>query len=129
MDVLAITTEYDLLRAQQRPISDLMTSKSTDLETIGEQHVIAALAALGYSCRQGAEFLGSADIVATGPASLLVQIRTSLYPAPPADLTSEERCEIAARAAAIGCQAWLAKLRVNSLREPVGEIIWGQIAN
>jgi hypothetical protein len=104
-----------------------MILKSIDLVTVGEQHVAAALAALGYSCRQDVEDLDPTDILATGPASLLVHVKTSLYPAPPPELTWEEKREVVSRAASIGGEAWLASLRVNSIGEPVGEIVWGKI--
>jgi hypothetical protein len=106
-----------------------MLLNSNDLGTAGEQHVAAALAALGYACRPHVQRPGSSNLMATGPARLLVQIRTSLYPAEPEDLSGEELSEMRSRAAEIGCQAWFAKLRVNSIGAPVGEIIWGKIAN
>ncbi len=106
-----------------------MLSTSTDLGAVGEQHVTAILSALGYSCRLQTERHRSASIMATGPANLLVQVKTSLYPSLPADLTCDELRDIAARAARIGCQAWFAKLRINSIGAPVGEVIWGRVAN
>ncbi len=106
-----------------------MLLTSNDLREVGQQHVTATLAALGYLCRNVTQLSGPTAIVATGPENLLVQVQASLYPAPPADLTGEERRSIAFRAANIGCQAWVAKLRVSSIGTPVGEIIWGKVTN
>jgi hypothetical protein len=107
----------------------LLQPTEPDLGTAGEKHVAALLTALGYSCRQDSQQPGSIDLMATGPANLLIHIKTSLYPTPPGELTGEERCSLAARAASLGCQAWFAMLRVNSIGAPVGEISWGKIAN
>ena len=96
------------------------------LRAAGQEHIAAILVGLGYSCRQDAPDPG--DILATGPTKLLVQVKTSLYPAAPTDPTLDELREMAVRAADLGYQAWFAKLRVNSIGAPVGEVIWAKVA-
>ena len=98
---------------------------SSDIGAAGEKIVSAALTNLGYSCYRNTQQPGSTDIEARGQTkTLLVQVKTSLYPDHPADLSGEERRNITSRATRLGYEAWQAKVQINDDEELVGEIKW-----
>ncbi|MGB7844250.1 MAG: hypothetical protein WBL63_01440 [Candidatus Acidiferrum sp.] len=101
---------------------------ATQIGTIGEVHATGWLKANGYSCNRNTKLPGATDIEATGNvASLLVQVKTAVWPSYAADLTAEEKKAIVARANRIGWQAWLAQLQINDKGELVGSISWAKL--
>jgi hypothetical protein len=98
---------------------------SSAIGAAGEKIVTAALTRMGYSCYRNTQQAGSTDIEATSSTkNLLVQVKTSVYPDVPADLSGEERRNITSRATRLGYEAWQAKVQINDNEELVGQINW-----
>jgi len=92
---------------------------------IGERLVEEYLAAKGYLCHRNTRSPGSSDIEAVArSATLLVQVKTAIYPEQPADLTSEETQNLKARAEKSGAEAWGTKVTINATGQLVGKIAW-----
>ena len=101
---------------------------ATQIGTIGEVHATTWLKANQYNCYRNTKLPGATDIEATGTvASLLVQVKTAVWPSYPANLTAEEQKAIIARANRTGRQAWLAQLQINNKGELVGSIAWTKL--
>jgi Holliday junction resolvase-like predicted endonuclease len=101
---------------------------AAQIGTIGEVHATEWLKAKGYSCYRNTQLPGATDIQANGnPTSLLVQVKTAVWPSSAANLSSEERKAIVTRANHNGRQAWLAQLQINNKGEMVGEIAWTKL--
>ena len=99
-----------------------------EIGNIGERHVTAWLQAKNYQCNRNTALPGSTDIEAdASQASLLVQVKTALSPALPADLSTEEQRAIVARANRSGKEEWLARLQINSQGALIGEISWAKL--
>jgi hypothetical protein len=95
---------------------------------IGEIHVSKWLSDNGYSGIRNTQLPGATDIEATSSlASLLVQVKTAIWPSSAASLSAEEQKAIVARANRIGRQAWLAQLQINNKGELVGSIAWHKL--
>jgi hypothetical protein len=97
---------------------------SAEIGNIGERYVGAWLHARGYQYYRNTQLPGSTDIEASGPASLLVQVKTAVYPRSPTELTPDERRAIITRANRNGRQAWLAQLQIDSSGAMLGSINW-----
>lgn len=98
-----------------------------DIGAFGERIVTAWLTAKGYQCYRNTQQPGSTDIEARGQPSLLVQVKTGLYPNQPPVLSATERGNITSRATRLGYQAWLAQVQINSQGQQVGEIRWEKL--
>jgi hypothetical protein len=98
-----------------------------EIGSIGEGHVTAWLQSRGYSCYRNTQLPGSTDIEANGQVGLLVQVKTAVYPLPPAELSNEEQRNIVARANRSGRQAWLARVNINNVGSLVGQINWKRL--
>ena len=93
----------------------------------GERIVSAALLSMNYRTNLDTRQAGSTDIEALGArVSLLVQVKTALQPAVPADLSRDEIRNITSRAK-LGYQAWQAKVTVNADLQLVGKIEWTRL--
>ncbi len=94
----------------------------------GEQIVGSALTGIGYRTNIDTKTPGSADIEARGTAaSLLVQVKTAVYPNEPANMSSDEERNIKSRATKLGYEAWEARVQVNSLMKLLGQIRWRKL--
>jgi hypothetical protein len=101
---------------------------ATQIGTIGEVHTTEWLRANGYNCYRNTKLPGATDIEATGSAaSLLVQVKTAIWPSSVAGLTVEEVRAIVARANRTGRQAWLAQLQINDKGALIGGIAWTKL--
>jgi len=101
---------------------------AAQIGTIGEVHATEWLKAKGFSCTRNTKLPGATDIEANGnPTSLLVQVKTAVWPSLAASLTEEERKAIVARANRNGRQAWLARLQINNKGGLVGDIVWHKL--
>ncbi len=101
---------------------------AAQIGTVGEVHTTNWLKAKGYSCYRNTQLPGATDIEANGnPTSLLVQVKTAVWPSLAASLSVEETKAIVARAQRIGRQAWVAQLQVNNKGEMVGDIAWTRL--
>jgi Holliday junction resolvase len=95
--------------------------ESGDIGAAGEKHATAALIEKGWTCVQNTQQAGATDIQATaGGKTMLVQVKTAVCPAFPADISPEERTRITGRAARNGYEAWLCQVRLN----PNGSLAW-----
>ncbi len=99
-----------------------------DLGTIGEKIVVGWLTSRGYSCHRNTQQAGGSGIEATGPAKLLVEVKTSIAPTEPADATWGEISNMLTRACKLGYEAWLAKIQVNDHGQRVGDVWWRKLA-
>ncbi len=101
---------------------------AAQIGTIGEVHATEWLKAKGYSCYRNTQLPGATDIEANGnPTSLLVQVKTAVWPSSAASLSAEEKKAIVARANKNQRQAWLAQLQINNKGEVVGDIAWTRL--
>jgi len=101
---------------------------SAEVGTVGERHATAWLRSNGWSCYRNTQLAGATDIQATaGAKSLLVQVKTAIYPNSPSDLTSDEKKAIVSRANRNGWEAWLAQLQVNREGALVSRILWTKL--
>jgi hypothetical protein len=102
---------------------------ATQVGTAGEVYVTQWLQANGYACYRNTQLPGATDIEATAiQASLLVQVKTAIWPSLPADLAAEEKRAIVARATRSKRQAWLAQLQINNEGVLLGQISWTRLA-
>lgn len=100
---------------------------SAEIGNIGERHVTAWLQSKGYRCHRNTELPGSTDIEADGPARLVVQVKTAVYPNSPANLNDDEQRGIAARANRNQRQAWLAQLVIRDEGTVIGNVFWTRL--
>ncbi|OLD00436.1 MAG: hypothetical protein DMG35_17360 [Acidobacteria bacterium] len=96
--------------------------------TYGEVHATAWLRANGWRCYRNTQLPGATDIeAAAGTRSLLVQVKTAIWPNFPASLSGEEKRSIVARANRNQKEAWLAQLQINREGALVGSITWTKL--
>ena len=101
---------------------------SQEVGQAGEEIVALALVEKGYRTNVDTKGPGSTDIEALGAnATLLVQVKTALFPATPAGLSSNEERNIKSRASRLGFEAWEARLQVNQGLHLVGAIGWRRV--
>jgi hypothetical protein len=101
---------------------------AAQIGTIGEIHTTNWLKARNYSCYRNTQLPGATDIEANGnPTSLLVQVKTAIWPNLPASLSTEEIQAIVARAKRTGRQAWVARLQINNEGALIGDIAWTRL--
>ena len=99
--------------------------KPADIGNLGERYVTAWLNENGYQCYRNTQLPGSTDIEAIRrDKSLLVQVKTAVFPNLPAGLAADEKKAIVARAVRNQKEAWLAKAQVNDDGALLGEIAW-----
>lgn len=102
--------------------------KAPDIGKIGEQIVASALAASGWQGCRNTQLPGATDIEATrGKESILVQVKTAVYPNLPVFLSPVERQAIIARANRNQRVAWLAQLQIDHEGRLVGKIAWSKL--
>jgi hypothetical protein len=102
---------------------------AAEIGNIGERHVTAALAANGWRCYRNTQLPGATDIEATSAnRSLLVQVKTAVYPNSPSDLSGEDKRAIVGRASRNQKEAWLAQLQVNREGALIGNITWTNLS-
>ncbi|HEY4674472.1 MAG TPA: hypothetical protein VIH48_00285 [Candidatus Bathyarchaeia archaeon] len=96
----------------------------------GEQVVVEWLRGKGYTIdRWDTQSSGSTDIEAhRATAHLLVQVKSSVHPNEPANLSSEEERNIKSRAARIGAVAWEARVKLDSSLNLMGDIMWRKLS-
>jgi hypothetical protein len=104
--------------------------ESAEIGNIGERFATMELASKGFECRRNTQFPGSTDIEGrqNGFLRLLVQVKTAVFPAQAAYLSSEESSGIVSRANRNNCQAWLAQVQINNLGGLVGAISWTKLS-
>jgi Holliday junction resolvase-like predicted endonuclease len=103
--------------------------KPPDIGQVGEKAVAAWLRGNGYSVNQNTALPGSTDIEAVSQkASLLVQVKTAVYPNQPGQLDWEEVRNLKSRASNIGYEAWAAYVQINSQGQLVGQISWKKLS-
>src|ERR1700739_1168024 len=96
---------------------------------VGEVYVSNWLAAKGYSGICNTQLPGSTDIEANGyPTSLLVQVKTAVWPNLPAEVSPAKVKAIVARATKANRQAWSARVQINDAGELLGEIAWKRLS-
>jgi hypothetical protein len=101
---------------------------AADIGIAGERHATSWLRANGWQCYRNTQLPGMTDIEATGATrSLLVQVKTAVYPNTAAYLTANEKNAIVARANRNGKEAWLAQLQINREGSLVGNISWTKL--
>lgn len=95
----------------------------------GESLVVTYLKAKGYRITSwDTQGPGATDIEASGTqATLLVQVKTAVWPNNPVGLNSQERQALASRASRKRAQAWEAKVTLDSSLRLVGEIAWRKL--
>jgi len=99
-----------------------------DIAESGEKHVEAWLSGTGYHCHAYKPHHGVTDIEALGEdESMIVLVKAALAPTPVPDATTLERGRVVSRAMTLGYDAWLAKVRVGTQGELVGDIEWSQL--
>jgi Holliday junction resolvase len=99
-----------------------------DIGNAGERLVARALAGDGYRTNVDTRGPGSTDIEALKPdRSLLIQVKTAIYPNSPANLSADELRNIRARATRLGREAWAAGVQLDRNLAPVGNIAWQQL--
>jgi len=99
-----------------------------EIGSIGERHVEHRLTATGWKCKRDTQLPGSTDIEAeVGEKKILVQVKTAVSPATPADLSAEELRNIKSRENRSRRQACLAKVTVRSGGQLAQEIEWLQL--
>jgi len=102
--------------------------KAAEVGSIGEKYATAWLTANGYKCYRNTQLPGATDIEATSANhSLLVQVKTAIYPNLAAGLTPDDKRAIVGRANKNQREAWLAQLQINSEGELVGKITWAKL--
>lgn len=102
--------------------------KPAEVGSAGEVIATNWLRANGWLCYRNTQLPGATDIQATsGNRSLLVQVKTAVYPNSPADLAADERKAIVGRANRNGKEAWLAQLQINSEGALIGTILWTKL--
>ncbi|MBM3475593.1 MAG: hypothetical protein FJX75_20200 [Armatimonadetes bacterium] len=100
---------------------------AAEIGAAGEAHAAEWLKSKGYTATVNTRLPGSTDIEADGPASLLVQAKSAVYPNAPADLTPDEERNIKSRASNTKREAWLAKVTMNNDLRLRGEIAWKKL--
>ncbi|MBA7696222.1 hypothetical protein ES703_104865 [subsurface metagenome] len=105
-----------------------MAHSQAQIGAAGEQIVDSSLTSKRYKTNLNTRLPGSTDIEAVGSeTSLLVQVKASMSPSTPADLSSDEVRNIKSRATRIGYQPWQAKVTVDANLNLVGEIKWKKL--
>jgi Holliday junction resolvase len=101
---------------------------ASEIGTAGEKHATAWLQANGWSCYRNTQLPGATDIQATsGTKSILVQVKTAVFPNQPVGLSADDKNAIVARANKSSKEAWLAQLQINSEGLLVGQISWTRL--
>lgn len=101
---------------------------AAEIGTAGEMHTTSWLRGKGWRCYRNTQLPGATDIEATsGAKSILVQVKTAVYPNSPADLSADEKRAIVVRANRLGIEAWLAQLQVNREGAMLGGITWTKL--
>jgi Holliday junction resolvase-like predicted endonuclease len=100
---------------------------SAEIGNTGERYATDWLRSKGYQCYRNTQLPGSTDIEASGPANLLVQVKTAVYPSSASGLSADENRNIIARANRNGWQAWLAKVQINYQGSMIGDIGWTKL--
>jgi hypothetical protein len=101
---------------------------TTEIGAAGEKIVNAWLLQNGYNTDLDTRQPGSTNIQAVSQkASLLVQIKSSVAPNVPADLSTDEMRNIKARTLPIGFQAWQVKVTIDSQLRLIGSIQWNHL--
>jgi hypothetical protein len=102
--------------------------KAPDIGKIGEQLAAAWLGANGWQCYRNTQLPGATDIQGTrGKESILVQVKTAVYPNSPIFLSSVEKQAIVARANHNQAGAWLARLQIDNEGRLFGNIAWTKL--
>jgi hypothetical protein len=102
--------------------------ESGEIGNIGERHVEAVLVKDGWTCNRNTQLPGSTDIEAVKAGrKILVQVKTAVNPAQPADLSEEETRNIKTRAARTNSEAWLAKATITPAGLLMKDIGWRQV--
>lgn len=105
-----------------------MSLTSAEIGNFGERHATAWLQSKGYQCYRNTQQPGSTDIEARGTSkSLLVQVKTGLFPSSAPSLASDEQRNISSRATRLGYEAWLAQAQINAMGSLMGEIKWTKL--
>lgn len=103
-------------------------STAVEIGQAGERVVVEWLRGRTYIIdRWDTQAPGSTDIEAHGPAHLLVQVKTAIYPNDPVNLSPDEERNIKSRAARIGVEAWEARVQLDSDLVLKGEIMWRKL--
>lgn len=99
-----------------------------DIGTVGEKHATAWLRSNGWSCYRNTQQAGATDIQAqSGTKTILVQVKTAVFPNNPVALSTDEKSAIVSRAKNNGYEAWLAQLQINSEGALLGQISWTKL--
>ncbi|HAU37994.1 MAG TPA: hypothetical protein DCX07_09800 [Phycisphaerales bacterium] len=106
-----------------------MTTSAASIGHAGEGVVVTYLKAKGYriTCwdTQGP---GATDIEAAGTqATLLVQVKSAVWPNEPCALSVLEHQALTSRAARKRAQAWEARVTLDSSLRPIGEPAWRKL--
>jgi Holliday junction resolvase-like predicted endonuclease len=102
--------------------------KAAEVGIAGERHAVAWLRTNGWQCYRNTQLPGATDIEATqGRQSILVQVKTAVYPNSAASPSAEEKKAIVARAGRNQCEAWLAQLQIDNEGRLLGKITWTKL--
>lgn len=97
---------------------------TVEIGTAGESLVSQDLKQRGYSnIIQDTFQPGSVDVKADHPkGNVLIQVKTSVSPGQPAELSDEEKTKIKTRASSTKRTAFSAQLQINNSKQLVGQI-------
>lgn len=100
---------------------------TVEIGNIGEKHVVAWLKTKNFSnISHDTRLPGSTDIEADGKESLLIQVKTAIYPSSPGYLSSDEIRNIKSRASNTNRIAYIAKVQIDSKGNLYKEIEWSK---
>jgi hypothetical protein len=101
---------------------------AAEVGTIGEQIAATWLKANAWEVYRNTKLPGATDIQASsGSRSLLVQVKTAVFPNLPVFLNNDDKKAIVTRANNNGNEAWLAQLQINDKGALVGKITWTKL--